>query len=86
MTQQNPFGLVNDRYKRRLYVDTGMKFEPVNGRIIDPYSSPSPNPQVREIKMINAPSHFHQMGISRTRPSLTSCLKISNPITTTPCT
>ncbi|WP_338587660.1 S-layer homology domain-containing protein [Paenibacillus sp. Y5S-9] len=64
MTQQDPFGLVNDRYKRKLYVDTGMKFEPVNGRIIDPYSSPSPNPQVREIKMINAPSHFHQMGVS----------------------
>lgn len=50
MTQQNPFGLVNDRYKRKLYVDTGMKFEPVNGRIIDPYSSPSPNPQVRKLK------------------------------------
>ena len=47
MPQRDPFGLVNDRYKSA-FVDTGMKFEPVAGRIIDPYSSPSPNPQVRD--------------------------------------
>ncbi|WMT39291.1 S-layer homology domain-containing protein [Paenibacillus sp. D2_2] len=75
MSQRDPFGLVNDKYKRKLFVDTGMEFMELKARIIEPYSSPSPQPQVKEIRIINAPSHFHQMGVSSYRAILNVLFK-----------
>jgi len=64
MSQRDPFGSPNDKYKKKLFVDTGMEFVEVKARIIEPYSTPSPQLQTKEIRIINAPSHFHQMGVS----------------------
>lgn len=64
MSQQYPFGDANERYKKKLFVDTGMEYVQVNARIIEPYTPPTPQPKVQELEIINAPSHFHQMGIS----------------------
>ncbi|MEK5060932.1 MULTISPECIES: S-layer homology domain-containing protein [unclassified Paenibacillus] len=75
MSQRDPFGSANDKYKRKLFVDTGMEFVEVKARIIEPYSTPSPQPQVKEIKIINAPSHFHQMGVSSYKAILNMLFK-----------
>lgn len=75
MSQRDPFGSPNDKYKKKLFVDTGMVFKEVKARIIEPYSAPSPQPQVKEIKIINAPSHFHQMGISSYKAILNMLFK-----------
>ncbi|ATO48581.1 S-layer homology domain-containing protein [Brevibacillus laterosporus] len=75
MSQRDPFGSPNDKYKRKLFVDTGAGFVEVKARIIEPYSSPSPQPQVKEIKIINAPSHFHQMGVSSYKAILNMLFK-----------
>lgn len=64
MTQQYPFGNANDRYKKRLFVETGLNWMEVNAKIVEPYSSPTPQYNNKEIKMINAPSHLQGMGIS----------------------
>lgn len=75
MSQRDPFGLPNDKYRRKLFVSTGMEFMEVKARIIEPYSSPSPQTQVKEIKIINAPSHFHQMGVSSYKATLNLLFK-----------
>lgn len=64
MTQQYPYGNANDRYKKKLFVDTGMDFKEVEARIIEPYQSPAPIPKAKEIKIINAPSHIHATGLA----------------------
>ncbi|MEK3838202.1 S-layer homology domain-containing protein [Paenibacillus sp. FSL R7-0128] len=64
MPAQYPFGTVNDRYKKRLFVESGLSFTEVDAKIIEPYAPPSPQLSLKEIKILNAPSHFHQMGIS----------------------
>lgn len=71
MPQQRPLGSSNDKYKKKLFVDTGMSFVPVGARIIEPYSPPAPNLSVRELKILHAPSHFHQMGVSSYKCSFT---------------
>ncbi|RAT97917.1 S-layer homology domain-containing protein [Brevibacillus sp. Leaf182] len=71
MTQQYAFGTANQRYKKKLFVDTGFEFMEVNARLIEPYSPPSPQPSLREIKIINAPSHIHHSGFSSYQCSLT---------------
>lgn len=71
MPQQYPYGLVNDRYKKKLYVDTGMNYTEVKARIIEPYTSPQQQPRSKEIQIINAPSHFHGTGFSSYKLSLT---------------
>ncbi|MCR8843931.1 S-layer homology domain-containing protein [Paenibacillus sp. SC116] len=71
MPQQYPFGTSNDKYKTKLFVDTGHQYIQVKCKLIEPYSPPTPIPMMKEIKMINAPSHFHQMGISSYRTKMT---------------
>ncbi|WP_145052828.1 S-layer homology domain-containing protein [Paenibacillus xylanexedens] len=71
MPAQYPFGTANDRYKKRLFVEVGLGFQEVRGKIIQPYTPPVPQPSIKEVKIINAPSHFHQMGISSYKSKLT---------------
>lgn len=71
MPAQYPFGSANDKYKKKLFVDTGPTFVEVRAKVIEPYSPPSPNPNFRELKIIHAPSHFHQMGISSYKSTMT---------------
>lgn len=70
MTQQYVFGNANDRYKKKLFVDTGFEYIEVKARVVEPYSPPAPQPNLREIKIQNAPSHFHQLGISSYKASM----------------
>lgn len=70
MSQQYPFGNANDKYKKKLFVDTGQGFMEVKARIIEPYTSPSPQFNSKEIRIINAPSHFHATGISSYKVTL----------------
>lgn len=70
MPQQYPYGNADDRYKKKLFVDTGMTFMEVEARIIEPYSSPQPQPRAKEIQVINAPSAFHQTGFGSYKVSL----------------
>jgi len=71
MSQQYPFGNSNDKYKKKLFVDTGAGYVEVKARIIEPYTPPTPQHKVKEIELINAPSHFHETGISSYKASLT---------------
>lgn len=64
MSQQYVFGTANDKYKKKLFVDTGMNFMEVNARIIEPYSPPMPKYNTKELEIINAPSHIKNSGIS----------------------
>ena len=78
MTRQYPHGNANDRYKKRLFVDTGLDFMEVRARIIEPYGSPVPEPKTKEIKIVNAPSHIHQFGLAAYK--LTMVLLFSDKI------
>ncbi|MFF2480275.1 S-layer homology domain-containing protein [Paenibacillus sp. NPDC058071] len=71
MSQQNPFGSANERYRKKLFVDNGLGFVEVRARVVNPYEPPLPKMNVREIKIINAPSHLHQMGLSAYKAKLT---------------
>ncbi|MGA4519195.1 S-layer homology domain-containing protein [Solibacillus silvestris] len=71
MSQQFPHGSANDKYKRRLFVDNGFDYQEVKARIIEPYTNPTPQMNSKEIKLINAPSHFHQMGVASYKSVLT---------------
>ncbi|MGM7682864.1 S-layer homology domain-containing protein [Cytobacillus sp. Hm23] len=71
MPQQFPHGSANDKYKRKLFVDNGFKYEEVKARIIDPYINPVPQPNTKEVKLINAPSHIQQMGLASYKTTLT---------------
>lgn len=62
--QQYPFGNANDKYKKKLFVDTGFEYKEVNARIIEPYLPPAPQVRTKELEVVNAPSHFHTKGIS----------------------
>jgi hypothetical protein len=65
MPQQSPLvGGPNDKYRKVLFIDTGFGFTKVNARVVEPYTPPTPQMSMKEIKIINGPSHFHQMGIS----------------------
>lgn len=70
MTQQYVFGESNDKYRKKLFVDTGFGYQEVKARVVNPYAPPSPIPNLKEIKITNAPSHFHQMGISSYKSSM----------------
>ncbi len=65
------FDNANERYKRKLFISTGYDFIEVKGRIIEPYAPPTPQLKNQEIKVINAPSHFQQLGIASYKCSLT---------------
>jgi hypothetical protein len=71
MSRQYPHGSANDRYKKKLFVDTGLEYMEVKARIIEPYGSPVPQPNTKEIKLINAPSHIQQLGLSSYKVTLT---------------
>lgn len=75
MPAQYPFGSTNDRYKKRLFVESGLEYKEVNAKIVEPYTPPTPQLSVKEIKILNAPSHFHQMGISSYKAQLTLLFK-----------
>ncbi|WP_426455285.1 S-layer homology domain-containing protein (plasmid) [Paenibacillus sp. S-38] len=75
MPAQYPFGGANDRYKKRLFVESGFEYKEVNCRIIEPYSPPTPQPSLKEIRIINAPSHIQQMGIASYKATLTLLFK-----------
>lgn len=71
MTQQNPQGNSNMRYKKRLFVDTGMGYVEVKARIVEPYTPPTPQYRAAEQKILNAPSHIMSDGITSYKASLT---------------
>ncbi|MBO9598583.1 MAG: S-layer homology domain-containing protein [Cohnella sp.] len=71
MPQQRPFSSANEKYRKKLFVDTGMTFAEVEARIVEPYNPPAPNLRVKELRIINAPSHFQQMGIASYATSFT---------------
>ena len=71
MSQQFPHGSANDKYKRRLFIDNGFDYQEVRARIIEPYTNPTPQMNSKEIKLINAPSHFHQMGVASYKAVIT---------------
>lgn len=75
MPQQYTFGSANDRYKKKLFVDTGMNFVEVKARIVEPYSPPAPSPRIKELRILNAPSHFHMTGIASYVTSFTLLFK-----------
>lgn len=58
MSQQYVYGKASDKYKKRLFVDNGVQYQEVKARIIEPYGSPVPQTSVKELKIINAPSHI----------------------------
>ncbi len=71
MTQQYPFGSAKDRYKKRLFVDMGFGYQEVGARLIEPYSPPVPQLNVKELTVINGPSHIQNMGISSYKAQIT---------------
>lgn len=71
MPQQYTYGSSNDKYKRKLFVDTGFDHLEVKARIIEPYTNPTPQLNTKEVKLINAPSHIQQMGVSSYKSTLT---------------
>jgi hypothetical protein len=71
MPQQYVFGSPNDKYKKKLFVDTGTSFMEVKARIVEPYTPPTPQFNVKELKIVNAPSHIQNMGISSYKATLT---------------
>jgi hypothetical protein len=70
LTQQYLYGNPNDKYKKKLFVDNGLEYVEVKARIIEPYGSPVPQPNTKELKIINAPSHIQVMGLSSYRTTL----------------
>jgi hypothetical protein len=68
LSRQKPFLDKNtdgiEKYRKKLYVDIGMKFMEVKAKIIEPYSPPTPITKLAEISILNAPSHIHQSGIA----------------------
>lgn len=70
MSQQNPYSNADERHRKKLFVDAGFGFVDVKARVINPYERPAPQPNLKEIKIINAPSHFHQMGLSSYKGTL----------------
>lgn len=70
MTQAYPFGDANQKYRKKLFVDTGVEYQEVQAKIVEPYSPPAPQPAMKEIKVINGPSHLHQLGLSSYRCSM----------------
>jgi hypothetical protein len=71
MSQQYVHGNANDKYKKKLFVDTGMEYVEVNCKVVEPYSPPAPQPKVKELQIINAPSHIHNLGIASYKCTLT---------------
>lgn len=71
MTQQYIYGNPNDKYKKKLFVDNGLDYQEVRARIIEPYGSPVPQPNTKELKIINAPSHLQSFGLSSYKVTLT---------------
>lgn len=64
MTQQSIYSSANKRYPKRLFVKTGKRFDEVECRIVEPYTAPTPQDNSKEMKIINAPSHFQQYTVS----------------------
>jgi len=54
----------NQKYKKKLFIDVGMSFKEVNGKIVEPYTPPTPVPKVAKIEILEGPSHIHHSGIS----------------------
>ena len=75
MPTQYTYGSSKDKYKKKLFIETFNGFVEVGAKIIEPYLAPTPNLNTRELKIINAPSHFQQMGISSYNCSLTLLFK-----------
>ncbi|MEC0276803.1 S-layer homology domain-containing protein [Peribacillus frigoritolerans] len=70
MTRQYIYGQPSDQHKKKLFVDNGINWLVVGAQIIEPYGSPVPQTNSRELKMINAPSHIQTLGISSYRVTL----------------
>jgi hypothetical protein len=64
MTQQYVYGNANDKYKKRLFVYTGEGFEEVKAHIANPYTPPTPQFNLTEQKILNAPSYLQVMGLA----------------------
>lgn len=71
MTQVAPFGTADDLQRRILYVHNGIEYVKVPGRIIEPYSPPVPQMELKEHKISDGPSHIHQTGPSSYRCDIT---------------
>lgn len=71
MTQQRPDSTANERYIKRLFVESGLGFIEVKARIVEPYNPPSPAPNIKEVRVLNAPSHIIVNSFSSYSASLT---------------
>ena len=70
MTQQFLSGGANDYYKKRLFIDLGFEYKEVKAKIIEPYTPPEPQINLKEQKIISAPSHLHQQGFASYKAKL----------------
>lgn len=70
MSQQRPFGSPNEKYKKKLFVDTGMGFKEVKARIIEPYTSPSPKMKSVAQEVTQGPAHLSNLGVSHYQVTL----------------
>lgn len=71
MPQRIPFTSESKKFKRKLFIDTGFGYVEVKARIIEPYTPPALQPKVKELEIVNAPSHISPMGFSSYKCTLT---------------
>lgn len=64
MSQQYPYGSANEKYKKRLFVETEGGFKEVKARIVEPYTPPTPIEKIKEIQIVDGPSHISSMGVA----------------------
>ncbi|GBF32193.1 hypothetical protein DCCM_0384 [Desulfocucumis palustris] len=70
MTQQFINDTANRKYRLRLFVDKGIDFVEVRGKILAPYTPPEPAAKFKEHRITTAPSHIHHQGFASYRVKL----------------
>lgn len=70
MTQQVVSGNANNRYKKRLFIDTGSRYVEVKAKIIEPYIPPEPIPKSKEHQIISGVSYLSNKGFSSYKAKL----------------
>lgn len=70
MSRQRPYVQPSDDsmeqghiYKKTLFVREGLAFSEVRGRVIEPYSPPTPAINVAKLDVSGGPSHIHHGGV-----------------------
>lgn len=70
MSRQRPFVQMEDdsmeqgqKYKKTLFVREGLTFNEVRGRVVEPYTPPTPVISVAKLDVSGGPSHIHHGGV-----------------------